>query len=76
MHTYKSSDFKHRSTSESNNMKDTMVCFSRGPQAGSLTSHYKDSCVKEIDRRASSNQQLPPQAIHMHTPCDVAPRLI
>lgn len=49
----------------------TMVCFSCGPQAGSLTSHWKDSCVKEIDRRASSNQQLPPRAIHMHTACDV-----
>lgn len=29
------------------------------------------SCVKEIDRETASNQQLPPQAIHMHTPCDV-----
>lgn len=38
-----------------------------GPQ---LNITVQTSCVKETDRQATSNQQLPPQANHMHTPCD------
>lgn len=28
--------------------------------------------LKELDRQASLNQQLPPQALHMNTPCEVS----